>query len=176
MHCFFFCYQISGIDDSRTAEPDAFRIEYLMINTIARHTQPIILTSYRLEVAHANQFITVFGNPAKRDQAPCAVIESDPLKSLPTEVVLVQCRMFQIEMIDFLKKAIDLLMTVILKQIPLYALVIVPFVPLSDLAPHKHQFFTGMGDHIIPLYTISVYRNNTFREIRGSHFETSSLH
>jgi hypothetical protein len=72
----------------------------------------------------------------------------DPFEAEPIEIDLVQCRLAAIESIQIGHVPLHTLVRLPLQQVPLQRFVVVPLVPLTEIAAHEQQLLTGMRPHV----------------------------
>src|SRR5689334_1554826 len=80
----------------------------------------------------------------KRDHGVVGIAEVDPLKSRPFEVDLIEGRLRSIQPIQILDETLKPSVRSELQEMPLEAVVVVPFPPLPELRAHEQHVLAGM--------------------------------
>src|SRR6516225_10143274 len=98
-------------------------------------------------VYHKQKGGAVFCLANKAEHAVVGVVEIDPFKTKVGVVVLPESRLALIQVIQVLYQFSQTVMEWILEQMPVQALIMVPFRPLAEFTSHEEQFFAGMRIH-----------------------------
>src|SRR3977135_1519656 len=77
----------------------------------------------------------------------CRIAKVDPLETGPVVIELVERRFLAVEPVQVLHEALEPRVRLELAEMPLYAGVMVPLIPLSELPAHEQHFLTGMPIH-----------------------------
>ena len=88
--------------DAAAAVDCRIRVEYSLIPALFGNADFVIVPLYRTEVADRNDLLSVVVAAAECNDALLVVVVGDPAESLPRVVVLPQCRVFQIELVQIL--------------------------------------------------------------------------
>src|SRR6516164_10856359 len=83
----------------------------------------------------------------KAEHAVVGVVEINPFEAKVGVVVLPESRLALIQVIQVLYQFSQTVMERILEQMPVEALIMVPFRPLAEFTSHEKQFFAGMRKH-----------------------------
>ena len=113
------------------------------------YSHPIIVPRQRSEIAHNYQpvfFGATFAYEA--ENAAKRVVAVDPFESGWIEVQLVQSRLLAIGPIEVFHPALERRMGRIVKEVPVEAFLMIPFVPLTELTTHEEEFLPRLCIHV----------------------------
>src|SRR6516225_1693827 len=98
-------------------------------------------------VYHKQKGGAVFCLANKAEHAVVGVVEINPFEAKVGVVVLPESRLALIQVIQVLYQFSQTVMERILKQMPVEALIMIPFRPLAEFPSHEEQLFAGMRIH-----------------------------
>ena len=101
----------------------------------------------QVEDAH-HAVLRVLPAAQQGDDGVVHVPEIDPLEPLGAEIHLVERRGLPVDAVQVPDELLHPPVAVPLQQVPLQRLIVVPFVPLSDLPAHEQELLPGMGIHV----------------------------
>ncbi len=124
-------------------------VEYFSIRARFRHPNEVTFTYGRRKVAgNDHEVVGVLGLSHPNQNAVASILAIDPLEAGTVELVLVEGRLFLINPVQVAKHALHAAVRFPLQQIPLEALIMLPFAPLTELASHEQQLLAGMAPHV----------------------------
>ena len=122
-------------------------IEHLLPVAGARNADAVARAGLGGEVAADDDEIRGVAIAAKvGEDALVGVVAVDPLEAGRIAVELVQRRRVRVEPVQVAHQSLHALVGRPLQKIPLQALVVVPLVPLAELAAHEQQLLAGLGE------------------------------
>src|ERR1700731_3186142 len=122
-------------------------VEDLFVPTFAWCADTIEMSRDGGRIYHEHNDRAGFRLAHKRQNTVVGIVKIDPLKAEITVVIFPKCRFGLIEIIEMLDQPSDAIVRRILQQMPINALVVIPFFPLADFATHKQQFFAPVRIH-----------------------------
>src|ERR1700688_549247 len=122
-------------------------VQDLFVPTVSRRSDTVSMSGNRGRVDGEQQGGT--GSPLadECENAVVGVVQIDPLKSSITIIILGKRRFALVKEIKMLDQLSNTSVQGILKQMPIDTLIVIPFFPLADFAPHEQQFFAGVRVH-----------------------------
>ena len=136
--------------DAAAAEGLVVRVEYLDVAALLRHADAVAMADLRREVADGDEVVgRVLRLADEGDDAVLVVVAVDPLEAIPVEVDLPECLVVAIEFIECAAVLEHLLVhRVLLRQMPVEAVIVIPLDELAELAAHEQQLLAWMCDPI----------------------------
>src|SRR5260370_5593081 len=122
-------------------------IQTLFVPTLARCSYPVGVSGNRCGIHREEQNGTGPPLTYESEDAVVGVVQIYPLKSGITIIVLRKGRLAFVKKIEMLDQPSETVVQGILEQVPIDALVVIPFLPLADFAPHEEQLFAGVRVH-----------------------------
>jgi len=135
-----------SIHETAAAVSRGVGIDDLAIEARLRDADAVIGERDGSEVAHHHQMVRVVARVAdKSDDGMVGVVEINPLKARGIEIHFMQGAFGAVQVIQVSDQELKLAVRVILEQIPVEALMGVPFILLSELAAHEEHFLARMA-------------------------------
>ena len=123
-------------------------VEYFLIISLIGNAHVISENGLWRKVAYRhNHFLGLSAVPYKRKHAVGGVVALYPLKALRICVSLPKSRLLFIQLEKIGHILVEANVIIVLKHMPVYALLLVPFGILSNIVAHKEQFLAGIGVH-----------------------------
>src|SRR5512135_1669017 len=85
--------------------------------------------------------------PKECHDAPFHIVEIDPLKSLMVKIDLIEGWLSPVNSVKVPDEPLEPLVRLVLHEVPVEALVNIPFIPLAELPAHEEELFPGMAVH-----------------------------
>ena len=131
------------------AIPCRVAVEDLLVRARRRHPESVALPEHRSEVAADHQRITAAGAATHEGQhAVLPIVTVDPFETTAVEIEFVEGRLPPHQIIQVGHRAGQAAMALPGQQVPVQALVEVPFLPLPEFTPHEEQLLAGMAPHV----------------------------
>ena len=138
----------SQIPHIATAVLPRVAVKQLRIETLFRHSYPIVRVGLRCKIAHRHHKLVPILLSAHKSHDTVPVVGAiNPLKPILSKILTVKCPFAAVQIVQILKKQLQLLVRIELQQLPLQIPPNVPLVPLAELHPHKDRFLSGMSKH-----------------------------
>src|SRR5215510_6477417 len=142
-------FDTSHIPIARAAVVVCIAVAHFLPEPAAWCPDTIVEAWYRGEVTYDEyQVIRQVSLAQTTDDADWGVIAVDPLEAGWVGVELIEGWLATIEPIQVFHPALQTGVRGVLTEMPIEALIMIPFTPLPELAPHKEQFFPRLGVHI----------------------------
>src|SRR6201987_3110605 len=122
-------------------------VQNFLVPPFSRRSNSIEIPRNRGRIYHKQNGRAVFCLANKAEHAVVGVVEINPFETKIGVVVLPESRLALIQVIQVLYQFSQTVMEWILKQMPVEALIMVPFRPLAEFTSHEEQFFAGMRIH-----------------------------
>jgi hypothetical protein len=125
---------------SLAASPIIFgvAVQYFPPETLGRDSDPIIRPRHGSEIADDEDGIFRRPSLAKEaDDAVFPVAEIDPGKSLGIKIKLMQRPFFPMKTVQVFDPELNSSMRLVLEEMPIQAVIVDPFTPLSEFTPHE---------------------------------------
>ncbi len=124
-------------------------VENLFVPAAFRHAQQVAFAWHRCEiVGHDHKVRRIFCLAHEAEHAVLPVVAIDPFEARVIEIDFVQSRLAAHELVQIGHGLFQTLVRFPLQQMPLQAFVVIPFVPLAEVAAHIEQLLAGMRPHV----------------------------
>ena len=135
------------ITDVATSVDSGVGIQDFFVPTLARCSYSVGVSGNRCGIHREEQSGTGPPLTYEREAAVVGVVKIYPLKSSITIIVLRKGRLALVKEIEMLDQPSKAVVQRVLEQVPIDALVVIPFLPLADFASHEQQLFAGVRVH-----------------------------
>src|SRR3981081_929420 len=122
-------------------------IDHFFVPAVARNAYAISVPRNRGSIDQENERRRIFAFAHKYYDAAVGIVEIDPFKALIGIVQLPERRLGLIDIVQVLNQASQTGVEGVIKQVPVEALIVIPFSPLPKFASHKHELFAGISVH-----------------------------
>src|SRR5690606_15124622 len=129
-------------------------VEQLAPVSGVRHTHPVVLTHERREVADDEELLALAGVGIGRGTAHVGehtvprVVGIEPLEAASGEVELARRALAAVERVEIPHPALHACVCIMPEQRPVELSVVIPFLPLPDLASHEQELLAGLREHV----------------------------
>ena len=112
------------------------------------YSETVAVLHGRCEVAnHNNAGVPVRSAPYEAEYRVRCITMVNPFKALRGTVHLVQCWSGLVKVVEVAHESLNAGVLGFVEQVPVQTLVVVPFIFLSELAPHEKQLFSRVAKH-----------------------------
>src|ERR1700736_4277929 len=141
------CVHPAPIADVATSVDPSVGVQDLFVPTLARCSYSVGVSGNRCGIHREEQSGTGLRLTEEREDAVIGVVSIYPFKSDITIIVLRKGRFALVKEIEMLDQPSKAVVQGRLEQVPIDALVVIPFLPLADFASHEQQLFAGVRVH-----------------------------
>jgi len=135
------------IADVATSVDSSIGIQEFFVPTFPRCSYSVIVSGNRCGIHREEQSGTRLRLTQEREDALVRVGKIYPFKSSITIIALRKGRVALVKEIEMLDQPSKAVMQGGLEQVPIDALVVIPFLPLANFASHEQQFLAGVRVH-----------------------------
>src|SRR6516225_3468970 len=122
-------------------------VQNFFVPPFSRRSNSIEIPRNRSRIYHKQNGRAVFCLANKAEHAVVGVVEINPFKTKVGVVVLPESGLALIHVIQVLYQFSQTVTEWILEQMPVEALIMVPFRPLAEFTSHEKELFAGMRIH-----------------------------
>src|SRR5579883_2342389 len=137
-----------GIAETAAAIFERVAVEALAIEPRQRHADAIAMARYGREVADDHRELMGIARAAEiGERALIGIARIDPLEPLGLGVELIERGELAVEAVEIAHHELNAAMKGIPEQVPIEAVVVVPFARLREFAAHEQKLLAGMRPH-----------------------------
>src|SRR6516164_3447406 len=122
-------------------------VQNFLVPPFSRRSNSIEIPRNRSRIYHKQNGRAVFCLANKAEHAVVGVVEINPFETKIGVVILPESRLALIQVIQVLYQFSQTVMERILEQMPVEALIMVPFRPLAEFTSHEKELFARMRIH-----------------------------
>lgn len=113
-------------------------IEQLDVTSFLADPHTVAQSRYRCEIVHTHDRVSGIDSfPLKQNDAARTILKVNPIETRVVEINLVKRGLRSMDPVEIFDPAHDPLMRLILCQMPVEALVVIPFIPLAKIHAHE---------------------------------------
>src|ERR1700736_1398640 len=122
-------------------------VDNFAVKSSLRYAETIVGSHQRRRIDNENDDLVFARFPQERNDAVVGVVKIDPLKAFEAVVLLPERGLAFLSEIQMLNHPSQPIVSRKIDKLPVEARVVVPFMPLAELAPHEKQLLAGMAIH-----------------------------
>jgi len=122
-------------------------IEDFAVKARLRHPDAVTGADHGSGVHGEDETWAIGGFAQEGDDAVVGVVEIDPLETIVGVIEFVEGRVFLVDLVKMLDQPAEARVQRKLGEVPVEALIVTPFLPLTEFATLEEQFLSGMRPH-----------------------------